>query len=465
MATPASPEQWVTRLARQQETDNEGLRKMVRHYDLTQPLSYMHPELWVEVAERIKPVLIAWPQLVVDSVEERLDVEGFRYRGDSIDDSRLWDWWQANNLDEGSQQEHLEALICGRGFVIVGSSADDREVPKITVESPLQVTADFDPQTRQVRAAIKAWTDGTDRFVTLYLPDSTTRYAYDGNGGLKEISSDDHELGKVPVVPFVNRGRITRLSPEGNILPPGVSEMAPILPLSDAACKIATDMMVAAETVAVPARYAFGMSQDDFIDADGNDVSPWRAVIRKIWTHEDPDIKAGQWPAADLGNFHNTLNKLAQMCAAIAALPPHYLGFTTDNPASADAIRSNEARLVKRAERKHTSFGESWEQVMGLAIRIVDGEWDQNARRMETRWRDASTPTRAQAADAAVKLVTAGIIPPEQAQEDLGYAAGQISRMREWSQSGDVLAQLLKPEPPQQPASPNEPVPSAGLGA
>ncbi|MBQ1164473.1 hypothetical protein KBZ21_41550, partial [Streptomyces sp. A73] len=26
-------------------------------------------------------------------------------------------------------------------------------------------------------------------------------------------------------------------------------------------------------------------------------------------------------------------------------LPPHYLGYTTDNPASADAIRSSEAQL------------------------------------------------------------------------------------------------------------------------
>lgn len=445
------PEQWVSRLASEHENSMSLLRKYNRHYDLDQPLSYMHPELWLEVSERIKPVLIAWPQVVVDSVEERLDVEGFRYDGEADDEDQLWDWWQANNLDEGSQQNHLESLIAGRSFVIVGANGKDKTLPKITVESPLQVFADFDPQTRLVRAALKQWVDGVDKFLTLYLPDATIRYTRNGNGGLEVLGRDDHQLGVVPVVPFVNRGRIMRLDPSSNLLPPGVSELAPILPLSDAACKVATDMMVAAETVAIPSRWAFGMSKDDFEDKDGNAVGTWKTILGKLMVHEDKDVKVGQWPAADLGNFHNTINELARMVAAVAALPPHYLGFSTDNPASADAIRSNEARLVKRAERKQTSFGESWEAVMGLSTRIVTGDWDPNQRRLETRWRDAATPTQSQKADAAVKLVTARIIPPEQAQEDLGYTEGQKIRMRKWvaeASDRDAMAMLFGSTPP-----------------
>jgi hypothetical protein len=49
-----------------------------RYYEGTQPLTYMHPDILREVKDRISPVIIAWPQLIVDSVEERLDVEGFR---------------------------------------------------------------------------------------------------------------------------------------------------------------------------------------------------------------------------------------------------------------------------------------------------------------------------------------------------------------------------------------------------
>lgn len=446
MALPTTPEDWVTRLTRLSDDERSTLERLGRHYGLQQELSYMHPELWMEVSDRIKPVLLAWPQLVVDSVEERLDVTGFRYTGDTKNVDRLWTWWQANNLDEGSEQLHLEALTRRRGFVIVGTSDADPSIPRITVETPLQVTADFDPQTRQVRAAVKRWSDDEKTFVTLYLPDETIRYEQAG-GALQQIGRDEHKLGRVPVVPFVNRGRIINLDRRGAIIAPGTSELEPILPLADAACKVATDMMVAAETVAIPARYAFGLSQDEFVDAKGNQISPWRAVLGKLWAHEDPDIKAGQWPAADLKNFHETLNQLARMTAAVAALPPHYLGFTTDNPASADAIRSNEARLVKRAERKQVSFGESWEAVMGLAIRMIDGEWDPKATQLETRWRDAATPTKAQAADATVKLVQAGVIPRQQGRLDLGYSQGEIDQMEDWERSnaGDpVLEAALK---------------------
>ncbi|MEU4748998.1 hypothetical protein AB0F63_10040, partial [Micrococcus luteus] len=40
--------------------------------------------------------------------------------------------------------------------------------------------------------------------------------------------------------------------------------------------------------------------------------------------------------------------------------------------------------------------------------------------------------TRAQEADAAVKLVQAGVIPPQQARVDLNYSPAQMRQMDEW---------------------------------
>ncbi|MBQ1163366.1 phage capsid protein, partial [Streptomyces sp. A73] len=84
--------------------------------------------------------------------------------------------------------------------------------------------------------------------------------------------------------------------------------------------------------------------------------------------------------------------------------PPHYLGYTTDNPASADAIRSSEAQLVKRAERRCRRFGGAWAVVMRLALWVRDGEPPERSRRIECVWRDPATPTVAQLTDAAVTL-------------------------------------------------------------
>jgi hypothetical protein len=49
--------------------------------------------------------------------------------------------------------------------------------------------------------------------------------------------------------------------------------------------------------------------------------------------------------------------------------------------------------------------------------------------RLETMWRDASTPTIAQSADATVKKHAEGIITTRQAREDLQYTDAQIARM------------------------------------
>jgi hypothetical protein len=79
--------------------------------------------------------------------------------------------------------------------------------------------------------------------------------------------------------------------------------------------------------------------------------------------------------------------------------------------------------------------------------RLQDGDWDPAAKRLETIWRDAATPTRAQAADAAVKLVTGNIIPKQQAREDLGYTPAQQRRMEALDKANaalDPLGQLTQ---------------------
>ncbi len=398
------------------------LSKWSRYYEGRQGLSYMAPELIREMEGRIQPVIVNWPRLVVDSLEERLDVEGFRIN--QRVESRLWDFWQANGLDEASQQAHVDALAMRRSYVIVGAN-DSGDTPLITVESASQVYAVRDPRTRQVTQAIKRWTDDDDNeFLTLYLPDRTVYLVTESHGRVvREYDVDVHNLGVVPVVPIVNRSRITDND--------GVSELADVAPLSDAACKIATDMMISAEFHAMPRRVVVGMGEDDQFDSDGRPLSKWAQVAGRIWTIDalPSEVNVQQFAEAQLANFHQTLNTLARMVASMSGLPPHFLGYSDANPTSADAIRSAETRLVKRAERRQRAFGGAWEQVMRLALLVADGSLPEGIDSLETIWRDASTPTVAQKADAAVKLRTAGLISLRQAREDLGYSQEQIAVM------------------------------------
>lgn len=431
MAIPArdDPDGWLSYLKPVLEKQRTELRVLNREYELESPRQYMHPELFAELGDRIQQVVIAWPQLVVDSVEERLDPLGFRLPQGEPDDD-LWRVWQANNMDEESQLGRVDALVMKRSYLCVGTNEADRDTPLITVESPLEVFADVDPRDRSVRAAIRYYNEPAadarqqEEFATVYLPDMTVHYDR-ANGNWAAFDRDDHGLGVVPVVPMVNRSRVADRY--------GRSELSPILPLAHAANKLATDMMVGAEFLALPLRAIFGIGPDDLEDEKGNKITALQALMGRLLAIPDPDgkAKAFEFNSSDLGNFHKSISQLAQLVAAIAGLPPHYLGFSTENPASADAIRSAEMRLVKRAERKQTPFGGSYEQTQRIVKRFQEGDWNPKYRRLETIWRDAATPTRAQTADATVKLRTAAIVSRRQAQEDCGYTDAQIQRMEE----------------------------------
>jgi hypothetical protein len=454
--------QWVEQLSRVADGERIELERLNRHYEGTQPLAYMHPELIAELEDRVQQVVINWPRLVVDGLEERLDIEGFRYSDDATAAEDLWAIWQANGLDHGSQQAHLDALVMRRAFVVVGPG-EDEAVPRVTVESPLQMSADFDPQTRKVRAALKRWRESgvtmatvgaaTEEYASLYRPMSTVRFKRAPGAGWVVVDRDDHNLGRSPVVVLANRGRLLN--------PWGVSELQDIIPLSDAACKIATDMMVSAEFHAMPRRWALGFDDSDFQDEQGNKVSTWSKIAGRIWASAKSKLEGadvGTFPEADLRNFHETLNQLARLVSGIGALPPHELGFSTDNPASADAIRSAGERRTKRAERRQRAWGEGWEDTQRLVLRVRDGGYDPRAVLLETMWRDASTPTVAQKADAAVKLHADGIVPTEQTREDLGYSAEQRKRMREMDREAamdPVTASLLRGVPDATSAAPD----------
>lgn len=398
--------------------------------------------------------VVNWPALYVDALEERLDVEGFRLDGAADADDRLWQWWQGNDLDEESQLAHLDALVYGRAFVTVGAAPDEGAPPVIRVESARSMAADFDPYTRRITAALRVLSDEPedeprdrdDHQATkppyaarLYLPDRTVSLERVPRGGRWAVTGEDvHQLGRPLVEMLTNRGRAGERS--------GASEMRDVIALTDAACRTLTNMQGAQELLAVPQRYVLGARQEDFTDPAGNPVPAWEAYIGRFLMLANEDAKTGQFPAADLRNFTEVMNLYAKLVASVTGLPPHYLGMSTDNPASADAIRSSEARLVKRAERRQRAFGGTWERVMRLAM-LVEGMDASAGAAMETVWRDASTPTVAARADAVTKLVAAGILPVEAAWEELGYSPQYRARLRAMTDTDPAVRYLAATDP------------------
>lgn len=350
-----------------------------------------------------------WGGTVVDVLEERLDWLGW---GSDGDDFGLSEVYAANALDVDSGMAHLDALIFGLSFVAVGSGADGEPSPLVTPHSPKSMTALWDARRRRASSALAVvMEDGQPVEVTLYDDMQTSTFER-RNGVWVAVERDQHRTGRPLVVPMPNRIRGSRFI--------GRSEITKAVRYyTEAAERTLLGLEVNREFYNAPQRIGLNVKQEDFVDESGAPVSQWTAIQGRMHMappneEGEPEPKFIQFDPASPAPYIDQVKGYATLLAAEAGIPAAYLGFQTDNPASADAIRAGEARLVKRAERRQTVFGRAWTEVARLALLVRDGVVpDTFDATVSNRWRDASTPTRAAAADEATKLIAAGVLPAD----------------------------------------------------
>ena len=400
----------------------------------------------VTVPQQMQSLLahVGYPRLYVDSIAERQEVEGFRYGDSDEPDDELWQWWQANDLDIEVPLGYTDAYIHGRSYITISKPDPnidlgwDPNVPIIRIEPPTRMFAEIDPRIGRVAKAIRVAYDSDGEEIqsaTLYTTMDTIGWFKDSEGEWVEWFNVPHGLGVVPVVPLPNRTRLSDLY--------GTSEITPELrSMTDAASRTLMLMQATAELMGVPQRLIFGVKPEEIgVDAETGQTL-FDAYLARILAFEDAEGKIQQFSAAELSNFTNALDQIAKQVAAFTGLPPQYLSTAADNPASAEAIRASESRLIKKVERKNRIFGGALENAMRIAYRISKGgEVPPDMLRMETVWRDPSTPTYAAKADAATKLFGAGtgVIPRERARVDMGYSIAERQQMRQWDEEEAAL--------------------------
>lgn len=366
-------------------------------------------DLRISIPPQLRTVesVVGWSGTAVDVLEERLDFEGYV----GADTLGLQDIVRANDLEIESSLGHKDALVYGTGFIVVGKGMTGEPDPLITIESPKRMTGIYDLRLRRLVAAMSLDRNemGRPETGTLYLPDVTIWLTFDEDARPFDIARDEHNLGRVPVVALANNPRSSDQH--------GRSEITrAVRSITDSAMRTLLGAEVAREFYSAPQRYILGADEDVFLDADGNAMNPWTVYqgrLLGIPANQDGQIPTvGQFQANDPRPYFDQIRAYAQLMAAESAIPASYLGFQTDNPSSADAIRQMEARLIKRAERRQKQFGRAWMEVARLALLVRDGVIPAEAMNLRPLWRDASTPTRAASADEAVKLISAGILSP-----------------------------------------------------
>lgn len=447
----------LERLDKELRDRQDDLERFDAYYRGDHPLAFASEKFTNAFGGLFEEFADNWCDLVVDAVEERLDVTGFRFPGEGSGngdpgaaDDKAWQFWQQNNLDADSQVAHTEALIGRRSFVLVWADEDDEDVPSITVEHASECIVAYVAGSRRKRAAaLKRWNEGDREFATLYLPDGVYKFARRrsnlpssfvviGNGlsGWKPRDTDetgddswplDNPLGVVPMVELRNRPRL-KGQPE--------SELTKVIPVQDGINKLVADMLIASEFGAFRQRWATGLEIPE--DENGNPIEPFRAAYDRLWINESSEAEFGEFGQVDLTQFTKAIEMLVQHVASQTRTPPHYFALSGQFP-SGDAIKSAETGLVAKARRRMRSFEESWEEVMRLAFGVVGDERRAKAYGAETIWRDPESRSEAELVDAAMKLKTIGV-PRVALWERIGATPGQIDR---WQKLAEQEAKQL----------------------
>jgi len=370
---------------------------------------------------------------VVDTLADRLQVTGFALE-DGTDEQAVaaWDIWQANRMDVRAGQVHVEALRCGNAYVIVWPDADGR--PTIYPQQAHQVVVGYDEEQPGSRLwAAKWWriADGRVR-VNLYTPEAIEKYvtARGCEGALPERESAlvpwpeepvvENPWGVVPVVELAN---------DPDIPGHGTSELRDVIPLQNALNKQICDLLVAMEYVALPQRWATGL-EVELDPATGKPRAPFVPGVDRMWAVGDPEARFGEFSPADLTQMLAVVAEFELKVARVCGIPPHYLSLVTEPP-SGEALKTLEARFVKRVLDRQVVFGNAWEDALALALRMAGyGE-----ARLSCQWQDPAPVSTREAAETATLQVQAGV-PRRQVLRELGYSELQIERMLAEDEAG-----------------------------
>lgn len=467
--TQGSPGWWLIRLAQRLRADLPRMNLLQNYYIGQHPLprgERTRARLYRDFQRRARS---NYTGLVVESVAERLHVDGFRAGGSGTDamDTAAWQIWQANHLDSDSGMVHQQALTMGRSYVIIGAPAEPGGLPVITAEDPRQVAHEASPTNRrELVAALKIYLDdvAAQWCAVVYLPDVIAYFTAPAPAAKNipswqssqiqaqqwfpdetvEVVDDElpagmipNPIGIVPVVGFYNRP-MTNL---GGISVLG--EFEDVIDIQDRINGIILDRLVITRMQAYRQRYMTGV--DIETDEAGTPKRPFDPDVESLWVGVDEATKFGDFAETDITPILTATTGDVTHLAAITRTPPQYLLGQLAN-LSGDALEAAQAGLVSKIQERMIHFGESWEQVIRVAsMWSGDTPTPEDA---EVVWADPTQRGLADLANAAVALQTAGV-PWRSRMTALGYSPSDITRM-EAELEQDALRARTMTSPPDQ---------------
>ena len=284
---------------------------------------------------------LGWCAKAVDSLADRLV---FREFGDDIYD--LNEIYDQNNKDVLVDSAILASLISACSFIYIMPNGD--ELPKMRVIDGRHATGIIDPTTNLLKEgyAVLEYDDNDMPLMEAYFIKGSTMI-YQG-GRLVNVVENGAEYPLL--VPVINRPDAVR--------PFGHSRISrACMSIVDSAIRTMKRSEIAAEFFSYPQKYVIGMSPD------AEEMDKWQAsmsAMLRIDKDEDGDKPTvGQFQTQSMTPHTDMIRMLAGLFAGETGLTLDDLGFPSQNPSSAEAIKSSHEtlRLAARKAQRDISTG------------------------------------------------------------------------------------------------------------
>lgn len=318
------------------------MKNGMRDFNLTMPKEFR----WLKTT-------LGWCTKAVDSMADRIVFREFE--NDLFDFNGIF---ALNNPDVLFDSAILSALISSCCFIYIYA---EEGMPKLRVIDGSNATGIIDPTTNLLKEgyAVLERDDSDNVLVDAYFVPGKTYVYYKGieNPDVFGYSADYPML-----VPIINRPDAKR--------PFGHSRISrSCMSIQEEAMRTLKRAEVSAEFYSFPQKYVTGLSDDVEFDNFKATLSSFLALYQDD-NGNSPSV--GQFQQQSMAPYTDQLRMFASLFAGETGLTLDDLGFVSQNPSSAEAIKASHENLRLEARKAQRTFGTGFLNVGYLASCLRD---------------------------------------------------------------------------------------------
>lgn len=300
---------------------------------------------------------LGWCGKAVDSLADRLVFRDFA--NDNFDMNGIF---AMNNPDVIFDSAVTSALISSCCFIYISLGGND--FPQLQVIDGGNATGIIDPITGLLKEgyAVLERDDNDAPVLEAHFMTGVTEYYRKGRWKPQKIPNN----APAPLlVPIIHRPDAKRVFGHSRISRACMS-------IQSSAVRTIKRSEIAAEFFSFPQKYVTGLSND------AEKMDKWKATMSSLITftkdEEGDSPNLGQFTQQSMTPHTDQLRMFAALFAGETGLTLDDLGFATENPSSAEAIKAAHENLRLAARKAQRTFGSGLLNVGYLAACLRDGE-------------------------------------------------------------------------------------------